>query len=155
MKGWGRVLESDGRMENFRRAEEGSWRREEDNQWPGDYFHRGEGDATGMKGKGIFGRRARSGRIEGLIWAEFWIGEGMGRRPTRRAKSRNGAAGDLPADRRERSRYSHAIVSQRARVREKKPRRRKRRGYYRAASSSPRCSFAPSFPPPLVPAEQS
>lgn len=23
MKGWGRVLESDGRMENFRRAEEG------------------------------------------------------------------------------------------------------------------------------------
>lgn len=58
---------------------------------------------------------ARSGRIEGLIWAEFWIGEGMGRRPTRRAKSRNGAAGDLPADRRERSRYSHAIVSQRAR----------------------------------------
>lgn len=54
MKGWGRVLESDGRMENFRRAEEGSWRREEDNQWPGDYFHRGEGDATGMKGKGDF-----------------------------------------------------------------------------------------------------
>ena len=48
-------------------------------------------------------------------YLEFWIGEGMGRRPTRRAKSRNGAAGDLPADRRERSRYSHAIVSQRAR----------------------------------------
>lgn len=43
----------------------------------------------------------------------------------------------------------------RRRVREKKPRRRKRRGYYRAASSSPRCSFTPSFPPPLVPAEQS
>lgn len=78
-------------------------------------FIAGKATRQGWKGKGIFGRRARSGRIEGLIWSEFWIGEGMGRRPTRRAKSRNGAAGDLPADRRERSRYSHAIVSQRAR----------------------------------------
>lgn len=107
-----------------------------------------EGERDPEESKGLFGRN-------------FGSVKGGGRHAGQRAETElleicqptNGNGPDIHT-RSFRSEQGRRAVDRR-RVREKKPRRRKRRGYYRAASSSPRCSFAPSFPPPLVPAEQS
>lgn len=109
-----------------------------------------EGERDPEESKGLFGRNF--GSVKG------WEG---GRHAGQRAETElleicqptDGNGPDIHT-RSFRSEQGRRAVDRR-RVREKKPRRRKRRGYYRAASSSPRCSFAPSFPPPLVPAEQS
>lgn len=107
-----------------------------------------EGERDPEESKGLFGRN-------------FGSVKGGGRHAGQRAETElleicqptDGNGPDIHT-RSFRSEQGRRAVDRR-RVREKKPRRRKRRGYYRAASSSPRCSFAPSFPPPLVPAEQS
>lgn len=109
-----------------------------------------EGERDPEESKGLFGRNFGS--------VKRW---GGGRHAGQRAETElleicqptDGNGPDIHT-RSFRSEQGRRAVDRR-RVREKKPRRRKRRGYYRAASSSPRCSFAPSFPPPLVPAEQS
>lgn len=99
-----------GRTENFRRAEEGS---------------RGGGGVINDRpaGRIIFSGDAKGEEYGGM---DFWKASGRrrdyknfrsveGRRPTRRAKSRNCRGCWRFANRRERSRYSHAIVSQRER----------------------------------------
>lgn len=109
-----------------------------------------EGERDPEESKGLFGRNF--GSVKG------W---GGGRHAGQRAETElleicqptDGNGPDIHT-RSFRSEQGRRAVDRR-RVREKKPRWRKRRGYHRAASSSPRCSFAPSFPPPLVPAEQS
>lgn len=130
----GRLFSSRGRRRDRDERERGFLEGERDPEESKGLFGRNFGSVKGWGGGRYAGQRAETELLEICQPTD-------GNGPDIHTRSFRSEQGRRAVDRR--------------RVREKKPRRRKRRGYYRAASSSPRCSFAPSFPPPLVPAEQS
>lgn len=130
----GRLFSSRGRRRDRDERERGFLEGERDPEESKGLFGRNFGSVKGWGGSRHAGQRAETELLEICQPTD-------GNGPDIHTRSFRSEQGRRAVDRR--------------RVREKKPRRRKRRGYYRAASSSPRCSFAPSFPPPLVPAEQS